>query len=209
VLVPKIGNKMRYDLQIIASWIEPGAKVLDLGCGEGDLLKFLINHKQVTGSGIEHDEGKVAECIAKGLSVLQGDINKEVLDYPDNTYDYVILSQTLQQVYEPDTLIRAMMRIGQKGIVSFPNFSHWRIRSQLFLTGYAPMTKQLPYEWYNTPNIRVITIRDFRKFTREVGFTILKEVAINTQSENRFGRVIKAFQNLRATYGIYLIGNGT
>jgi len=200
---------MRYDLQIIASWIEPGAKVLDLGCGEGDLLKFLINHKQVTGSGIEHDEGKVAECIAKGLSVLQGDINKEVLDYPDNTYDYVILSQTLQQVYEPDTLIRAMMRIGQKGIVSFPNFSHWRIRSQLFLTGYAPMTKQLPYEWYNTPNIRVITIRDFRKFTREVGFTILKEVAINTQSENRFGRVIKAFQNLRATYGIYLIGNGT
>ena len=200
---------MRYDLQIIASWIEPGAKVLDLGCGEGDLLKFLINHKQVTGSGIEHDEGKVAECIAKGLSVLQGDINKEVLDYPDNTYDYVILSQTLQQVYEPDTLIRAMMRIGQKGIVSFPNFSHWRIRSQLFLTGYAPMTKQLPYEWYNTPNIRVITIRDFRKFTREVGFTILKEIAINTQSENRFGRVIKAFQNLRATYGIYLIGNGT
>ena len=209
MLVPKIGNKMRYDLQIIASWIEPGAKVLDLGCGEGDLLKFLINHKQVAGSGIEHDEGKVAECIAKGLSVLQGDINKEVLDYPDNTYDYVILSQTLQQVYEPDTLIRAMMRIGQKGIVSFPNFSHWRIRSQLFLTGYAPMTKQLPYEWYNTPNIRVITIRDFRKFTREVGFTILKEVAINTQSENRFGRVIKAFQNLRATYGIYLIGNGT
>ena len=200
---------MRYDLQIIASWIEPGAKVLDLGCGEGDLLKFLINHKQVTGSGIEHDEGKVAECIAKGLSVLQGDINKEVLDYPDNTYDYVILSQTLQQVYEPDTLIRAMMRIGQKGIVSFPNFSHWRIRSQLFLTGYAPMTKQLPYEWYNTPNIRVITIKDFKKFTREVGFTILKEVAINTQSENRFGRVIKAFQNLRATYGIYLIGNGT
>lgn len=200
---------MRYDLQIIASWIEPGAKVLDLGCGEGDLLKFLINHKQVTGSGIEHDEGKVAECIAKGLSVLQGDINDEVLDYPDNTYDYVILSQTLQQVYEPDTLIRAMMRIGKKGIVSFPNFSHWRIRSQLFLTGYAPMTKQLPYQWYNTPNIRVITIKDFRKFTREVGFKILKEVAINTQSENRFGKVIKAFQNLRATYGIYLIGNGT
>jgi len=200
---------MRYDLQIIASWIEPGAKVLDLGCGGGDLLKFLINHKQVTGSGIEHDEAKVAECIEKGLSVLQGDINAEVLDYPDNTYDYVILSQTLQQVYEPDTLIKAMMRIGKKGIVSFPNFSHWRVRSQLFLTGYAPVTRQLPYEWYNTPNIRVITIKDFRKFTQEVGFTILKEVAINTQSENRYGKVIKVFQNLRATYGIYLIGNGT
>ena len=200
---------MRFDLQIIASWIEPGSKVLDLGCGQGVLLHFLKEKKQAVCAGIECVESKVGQSIERGLSVLQGDINKEVLDYPDNTYDYVILSQTLQQVYEPDTLIRAMMRIGQKGIVSFPNFSHWRIRSQLFLTGYAPMTKQLPYEWYNTPNIRVITIKDFRKFTQGVGFTILKEVAINTQSENRFGRVIKAFQNLRATYGIYLIGNGT
>jgi methionine biosynthesis protein MetW len=199
---------MRYDLQIIASWIEPSSQVLDLGCGEGDLLKFLINHKQVTGSGIEHNEDKVAECIEKGLSVLQGDINDEVLDYPDNTFDYVILSQTLQQVYEPDTLIRSMMRIGKKGIVSFPNFSHWSIRLQLLLSGYAPITRQLPYEWYDTPNIRVITIKDFRKFTQDVGFTILKEVAINTQSENRFGKVIKAFPNLRATYGIFLIGNG-
>jgi methionine biosynthesis protein MetW len=199
---------MRYDLQIIASWIEPSSRVLDLGCGEGDLLKFLIHHKQVSGSGIEHNEDKVAECIEKGLSVLQGDINDEVLDYPDNTFDYVILSQTLQQVYEPDTLIRSMMRIGKKGIVSFPNFSHWGIRLQLLLSGYAPISRQLPYEWYDTPNIRVITIKDFRKFTQEVGFTILKEVAINTQSENRFGKVIKVFPNLRATYGIFLIGNG-
>lgn len=199
---------MRYDLQIIASWIEPGSRVLDLGCAAGDLLKFLITHKQVTGSGIEHDEDKVAECIAKGLSVLQGDINDEVLDYPDNTFDYVILSQTLQQVYEPDTLIRSMMRIGKRGIVSFPNFSHWGIRLQLLLSGYAPISRQLPYEWYDTPNIRVITIKDFRKFTHGVGFTILKEVAINTQSENRFGKVIKFLPNLRATYGIFLIGNG-
>jgi methionine biosynthesis protein MetW len=199
---------MRYDLQIIASWIEPSSQVLDLGCGEGDLLKYLINHKHVRGSGIEHNENKVAECIEKGLSVLQGDINDEVLDYPDNTFDYVILSQTLQQVYEPDTLIRSMMRIGKKGIVSFPNFSHWGIRLQLLLSGYAPISRQLPYEWYDTPNIRVITIKDFRKFTQEVGFTILKEVAINTQSENRYGKVIKVFPNLRATYGIFLIGNG-
>lgn len=204
----KSNHKMRYDLQIIASWIEPGSRVLDLGCGAGDLLKFLITHKQVTGSGIEHDEDKVAECIAKGLSVLQGDINDEVLDYPDNTFDYVILSQTLQQVYEPDTLIRSMMRIGKRGIVSFPNFSHWGIRLQLLLSGYAPISRQLPYEWYDTPNIRVITIKDFRKFTHEVGFTILKEIAINTQSENRFGKVIKFLPNLRATYGIFLIGNG-
>ena len=199
---------MRYDLQIIASWIEPSSQVLDLGCGEGDLLKYLINHKQVSGSGIEHNEDKVAECIEKGLSVLQGDINDEVLDYPDNTFDYVILSQTLQQVYEPDTLIRSMMRIGKKGIVSFPNFSHWGIRLQLLLSGYAPISRQLPYEWYDTPNIRVITIKDFRKFTQEVGFKILQEAAINTHSENRFGKVIKVLPNLRATYGIFLIGNG-
>jgi methionine biosynthesis protein MetW len=101
-----------------------------------------------------------------------------------------------------------MMRIGKKGIVSFPNFSHWGIRLQLLLSGYAPISRQLPYEWYDTPNIRVITIKDFRKFTQEVGFTILKEVAINTQSENRYGKVIKVFPNLRATYGIFLIGNG-
>ena len=200
---------MRYDLQIIASWIEPESQILDLGCGSGDLLKFLINNRQVKGSGIEHDESKVAECIEKGLSVLQGDINEEILDYPDNVFDYVILSQTLQQVYEPDTLIREMMRVGKKGIVSFPNFSHWRIRSQLFFKGYAPISRQLPYEWYDTPNIRVITIKDFRRFTREVGFSIVKEVAINTQSEDRRGKTIKVFQNLRATYGIYLIGNGS
>jgi methionine biosynthesis protein MetW len=173
------------------------------------LLKYLINRKNVNGTGIEHNESRVTLCIEKGLSVLQGDINEEVLDYPDNTFDYVILSQTLQQVYEPDTMIRSMLRIGKKGIVSFPNFSHWRCRLQLLSSGYAPVTRQLPYEWYNTPNIRVITIKDFRKFIHEVGFNILKEVAINTQSENRYGKAITVFPNLRATYGIFLIGNGT
>ena len=200
---------MRFDLQIIASWIEPGSRVIDLGCGEGELLKYLISHKKVIGNGIERNESRAARCIEKGLSVLQGDINEEVLDYPDNTFDYVILSQTLQQVYEPDTLIRSMLRIGRKGIVSFPNFSHWRCRSQLLTTGFAPITRQLPYEWYNTPNIRVITIKDFRKFIHDVGFKVLKEVAINTQSEDRYGKAINIFPNLRATYGIFLIGNGT
>jgi methionine biosynthesis protein MetW len=200
-------NKMRYDLQIIASWIEPNSRVLDLGCGEGDLLKYLIHHQHVAGSGIEHDEDKVALCIQKGLTVLQGDINEEVLDYPDNTFDYVILSQTLQQVYKPAALIQSMLRIGKKGIVSFPNFSHWGIRRQLLFSGYAPTSRQLPYEWHDTPNIRVITIKDFKKFAHEVCFSILKEAAINTQSEDRFGQVIRVFPNLRATYGIFLIGN--
>ena len=201
-------NPIRYDLQIIASWIEPGSHVIDLGCGEGDLLKYLIDQKQVRGKGIERDEAKVAQCIEAGLSVLQGDINEEVLDYPDNAFDYVILSQTLQQVYEPAGLIRAMLRIGKRGIVSFPNFSNWRCRLQLLLTGYAPKTRQLPYEWHDTPNIRVITIKDFRKFVREVGFSIIREVGIATQSKNRYGKVIKISPNSRANYGIYLIGNG-
>ena len=196
---------LRFDLQLIASWIEPGARVLDLGCGEGSLLEHLIQHKKVMGSGIERNESRVATCIEKGLTVLQGDINEEVEDYPDNTYDYVILSQTLQQVYAPDDLIRSMLRIGKKGIVSFPNFSHWRVRLQLLTTGHAPVTRQLPYQWYDTPNIRVITLRDFRRFAREVGYRILQEVAIETQAANRQGNIVRVLPDIRATYGIFLI----
>jgi len=199
-------DHMRYDLQLIATWIKPGSTVLDLGCGEGELLYFLKEKKQVTGTGIEHNEKKVADCIAKGLTVLQGDINEEILDYPDNTFDYVILSQTLQQVYAPALLIHSLLRIGKMGIVSFPNFSHWKVRLQLLFSGYAPITRQLPYEWYDTPNIRVITLKDFRKFIQEVGSSILKEAAINTNSRDRRGNIIKFLPNLLATYGIFLIG---
>jgi methionine biosynthesis protein MetW len=148
----------RFDLQVIASWIKPGSRVLDLGCGEGDLLLYLKQNNGVTGIGIENRESKVALCIAKGLSVLQGDINEEVLDYQEDTFDYVILSQTLQQVYYPERLLKSVLTIGKKMIVSFPNFSHWSIRMQVLLTGMAPKNPQLPYEWYNTPNIRVITL---------------------------------------------------
>ena len=197
---------MRFDLQIIASWIEKGSKVLDLGCGEGDLLYFLKQNKGVKCTGIERKESRVARSIEKGLSVLQGDINEEVFDFPDNTFDYVVLSQTLQQVYEPSELIKSLLRIGKKGIVSFPNFSYWRVRLQLLLTGYAPITRQLPYEWYNTPNIRVITLKDFRKFSKEVGFKIVNEVAVNSHSYDRSGKIIKFLPDLQATYGIFLIG---
>ena len=199
-------SRIRFDLQVIASWIEPGSKVLGLGCGEGELLHFLKKNKRVTCTGIELDEDKVAKCIEKGLTVLQGDINEEVLDYPDNAFDYVILSRTLQQIYEPGELVRDMLRIGRKAVVSFPNFSHWNVRLKLLTTGRAPLTKQLPYEWYNTPNIRVISMEDFRRFSRETGFSILKEVAINTDHREKSGNVIKLFANLRATYGVFLIG---
>jgi len=197
---------MRFDLRIIASWITPGARVLGLGCGEGELLHHLKTQKGGVCTGIDRDEAMVAACIEKGLTVLQGDINEEVLDYPDNAFDYVILSQTLQQIYEPSSLIETMLRIGQKGVVSFPNFSHWRVRAQLLLTGYAPVTRELPYEWHDTPNIRVITLKDFRKYARGMGFHILKEAAILTDASETGGRRTRFLPELTANYGIFLIG---
>jgi methionine biosynthesis protein MetW len=198
-------GELRYDLKIVASWISTGASVLGLGCGEGDLLYYLKHEKQVTGSGIEKQEARVATCIEKGLTVLQGNINEEIDDYPDDAFDFVICTLTLQQVYDPANLIRAMLRVGKRGIVSFPNFSHWRIRGQLFLTGSAPKTKHLPYEWYNTPNIRVITLKDFRKFADDVGIRIVKEAAIRTDKQNRRGTIVTRLTDWRASYGIFMV----
>ncbi len=180
--------------------------MLDLGCGEGHLLRYLKEKKQVAGAGIERVETRASRCIEKGLSVLQGDINEEVLDYPDLTFDYVILSQTLQQVHEISWLINEILRIGKKGIVSFPNFSHWGIRLQLLAKGRAPISRELPYQWYDTPNIRVITLKDFRRFSKEAGFRILNEVAISTYHYDTKGKIITFLPSLFATYGIFLIG---
>lgn len=198
-------DAIRFDLQVIADWIEPGSKVLDLGCGKGDLLAWLTINKQVRGTGIEMNKDKAATCIARGLSVLQGDLNDEVQDYPDKHFDYVILSQTLQQIFEPARLLYSLSRIGRRVIVSFPNFSHYSSRLQLLLKGTAPKNDQLPYSWYDTPNIRVITFSDFRKFASDVGYTIVKEIAINTNSANSAGNIVTYCPNLRATYGIFVI----
>lgn len=198
-------DAIRFDLKVIADWIEPGSRVLDLGCGKGDLLAWLAATKGVSGTGIELDKDKAACCIARGLSVLQGDLSDEVDDYPDKSFDYVILSQTLQQIYEPARLLYSLSRIGRRVIVSFPNFSHYTIRFQLLLLGRAPKNDQLPYSWYDTPNIRVITLEDFRQFARDVGYTIVREIAINTNSANSNGSIVRFLPNLRATYGIFVI----
>ncbi len=199
-------EKLRYDLKIIASWIEPESKVLGLGCGEGDLLYWLKKEKNVKERGIEIQESKVAKCIEKGVSVLQGDINEEMEDYPDNAFDYAICSQTLQQVYEPSNLIHSMMRVAKMGVVSFPNFGHITVRMHLAFTGRAPVTKELPYSWHDTPNIRVLSLNDFKKFSKQVGFKILKNAAINTNNTQRQGKIITFLPNMFATYGIFLIG---
>jgi methionine biosynthesis protein MetW len=198
---------MRFDLQVIASWIEPGARVLDLGCGEGELLSFLKEEKRVTAVGIEKDEAEVSACIAKGLSVLHGDFSREVDDYPPGAFDYVVLSQTLQQVFEPVVLLEKLLVIGRRVIVSFPNFSHWRIRLQLLATGHAPVSRELPYAWYETPNIRVITLKDFRKFARERGITIHGEAAV-AHGRNGEGSLVRFLPDWRASNGIFLIGLG-
>lgn len=204
-MVSPESHSIRFDLGIIASMIEPGSRVLDLGCGNGDLLAWLAASRNVIGTGIEQDKQKAAHCISRGLSVLQGDLNEEVEDYPDCSFDYVILSQTLQQVFEPARLLCSLARIGRKVIVSFPNFSHYTIRLQLLYKGVAPKNDQLPYSWYDSPNIRVITLKDFRKFSRDVGYNILKEITIRTNPANSEGSVIRYFSDLRATYGIYII----
>ena len=206
-MVSQSSKQIRFDLGVIASWIQPGTRVLDLGCGHGDLLAYLKKHKQIQGTGIEQDKEKAASCIERGLSVLQGDIKEEVTDYPDDAFDVVILSQTLQQVYQPDLLLKSLSRIGKQVIVSFPNFSHYRIRLQLLFNGQAPESRQLPYAWYDTPNIRIITLADFRKFARDVGYTIVKECSINTHDHEKSGKIVSLFSNLRATYGIFLIEN--
>jgi methionine biosynthesis protein MetW len=200
-------NPLRYDLQIIASWITPGAKVLELGCGEGDLLLWLRQNRQVRERGIEIKESKVVRCIEKGISVLQGDINTEIMDYPDQAFDFAICSQTLQQVYDPVFLIRSMLRVAARCVVSFPNFGHYKTRIQLMFTGCAPVTRELPYDWYDTPNIRVLSLRDFENFARQAGFRILKKAAINTKNHQMEGKIVTFLPNLTATYGIFLIGH--
>jgi methionine biosynthesis protein MetW len=201
----KANNGIRYDQYLVASWIPEGARVLGLGCGDGALLHYLKTRKHAQCTGIDIDEACVARCIERGLTVLQGDISEEIEDYPDDAFDFVVLAQTLQQIYEPAALIREMLRIGRRSVVSFPNFSHWRVRLMLLLAGHAPVTPQLPYQWHDTPNIRVITLADFRRYAREVGFRIIKEVAINTDRRDHSGRIARFWPDLMATYGLYLI----
>ena len=159
-------NGIRFDHQIIYRIIEPGARVLDLGCGNGDLLYLLAREKGAKVQGIEVNDSAIYECVKKGLSVFHGDIESGLMEYPNQSFDYVILNQSLQEVKKVDDLIEAALRVGSKVIVGFPNFAFWRARLMLFFRGKAPITRSLPYNWNNTPNVRFLSISDFRDFCR-------------------------------------------
>jgi methionine biosynthesis protein MetW len=168
----------RVDLIVMADMIGRGAKVLDVGCGDGELLK-LLEGKDVDGRGIELSREGVNECVAKGLAVVQGDADTDLSDYPDDAFDYVILSQTLQATRHPRAVLEHMLRIGHHAVVSFPNFGHWRIRLELLFGGHMPRTDNLPETWYDTPNIHFCTIKDFHQLTQLVGARIERAVALN------------------------------
>ncbi len=195
----------RIDLLLMAEMVERGSRVLDVGCGDGSLLRLLSDKRGVDARGIELSQRGVNDCVAKGLSVIQGDADTDLFDYPDDAFDYVILSQTLQATHRPKIIIEQMLRIGRRAIVSFPNFGHWRIRAQLVLRGRMPITENLPHSWYETPNIHFCTIRDFVALTEVIPAKIERSIALNGH-----GRPIKVgapwwVWNLFGEQGVFLL----
>lgn len=172
---------LRPDLQVMANWVEKSKRVLDVGCGDGDLLHWLTQHKQVDGRGLELDTAEVANCIAKGLSVVQGDANKDLPYYPTGAFDYVIMGQTLQRMENPAETLRQLMRIGKQVIVSMPNFAHWKNRLYLLCFGQMPVTKTLRYEWYETPNIHFCSLTDFLRLCDSLDIVVERRIYVTHQ----------------------------
>ena len=170
----------RADLRLIADWIPAHSRVLDLGCGNGQLLQALRYEKSVTGYGIELDTEKVATCIDNGVNVIQTNLDEGLAYFDSDSFDFVVLSLTLQAMHRPRELLEEMLRVGRNGIVTFPNFAHWRNRAQITLSGKMPVSKELPFKWYSTPNIHLCTIRDFGALCAELGFSIDQSVALKS-----------------------------
>lgn len=171
-------GSLRADLRVVAEMIEPDARVLDIGCADGALLDYLVNDRGVDGRGIELSTEGVNTCVSAGLSVIQGDAETDLVDYPDRAFDYVVLSQTLQAMHQPKTVLEQLLRIGRRAIVSIPNFAHWRVRWYLMVQGRMPVNDALPYQWYETPNIHFCSIKDFVVLCREMGIVIERSISL-------------------------------
>ncbi len=190
---------MRLDYRVIADWISPEASVLDLGCGDGELLSILIADKQVRANGIEIDEQAIYKCVERGLSVFHEDIEQGLSGYPEESFDYVILNGSLQQVKKPDTVFKEALRVGKKLIVGFPNFSHLSSRLQMLFSGRVPVTPSLPYQWYDTPNLHFLSISDFRDYCK------LRGLRIEASAFLSGNRRVSFLPNLLAEHGLFLL----
>ena len=201
---PFVGEVLgRSDYAIISEIVEPSTRVLDLGCGEGELLAWLAENKGVEGRGVEINSSKVQRAIARGVSAYQGDIDEGLAGYPDGAFDYVILSQTLQETRRPLQVLREMLRVGRRAIVAFPNFGHWTVRLSMLLTGQAPKTKLFPYEWYDSPNIHFLTVHDFENLA--IGERLVIERRYFLSGHSR----VESLPNLRAEIAVFLVKRET
>jgi methionine biosynthesis protein MetW len=199
----------RIDLLLIENMVEQGSRVLDVGCGDGTLLKRLADHRGVDARGIELSREGVNLCVAKGLSVIQGDADTDLSEYPDDVFDYVILSQTLQATRNPRRVMEHMLRIGRRAIISLPNFGYWRMRAQLVFKGRMPVTSHLPYTWYDTPNIHFCTIRDFVSLCDEVGAQIERAQALDARGQRVAVTMPWWFWNMFGEQAVFLLRRNT
>lgn len=195
----------RVDHLLIADMVTPGARVLDVGCGDGELLALLAETRSVDGRGIEKERAEVSACVARGLSVIQGDADIDLAFYPDKSFDYAILSLTIQATKEPKPVLEHLLRIGKHVIISFPNFAHWRPRLQYTLKGRMPVTDTLPYRWYDTPNIHLCSIRDFLDLAKETGAEVEKLIVLDRSGRPVPGRVPTFLQNIVGAQAVLLL----